>query len=346
MDEGDPRSASCALLARATMLARREGLPAAQEFAELVAAATAILDTEPRELRPCDSRGLPGGLVELPDMLTVLVPDLHARVDFLAAVLAWRPAFDGRPEAPFAELLARGKAQLVCLGDAFHSEGPGAAERWSAAYEEYLGGWASHAAMDAEMARTLATVELVLDLKCIFPRRVHYLKGNHDNITNENAHGDHPFYKFAAEGEMVVSWFAQHYGSSLLAAYRAFERALPIAVRGARFVASHAEPAVPLSRTDIVECRHRPEVVEALIWTPNGAAEEGSVEAGLTALFGAAAPGALWFGGHRPVSGRYALRQAGRFVQFHNPVSWPVVVLMPGADPDPERCVHTLAMRA
>jgi len=196
--------------------------------------------------------------------------------------------------------------------------------------------------MDEEMGRALACVEIILRAKAAFPRNFHYLKGNHDNVVNEEGKGDHPFYKFAEEGAMAASWFAARYGRDLQATYRAFELSLPLAARGARFVASHAEPAFALGPEDIVEARNRPEVAEALTWTGNDEALPGSVAAGLEFLLGPRAAGARWFGGHRPVQGIYNLRADGLYVQFHNPLKQGLVFIQPGELPEPDRVVRTI----
>jgi hypothetical protein len=324
--------------ARALELAERGragALPGRDEFAALVDAAAAVLEAEPRELRPRDSSGSPGGLLRLPELPAVLLPDLHARPGFLARAFGWTPP--GRAE-DLATLLGEGRASFVCLGDLFHSEAEGAPALWARAYREYASGWSSRRAMDGEMARALAAARIVLEAKIAFPGGFHCLKGNHDNIADEEGRGDHSFYKFAAEGEMVASWFRAAYGEELLARYRALELSLPVLALGKRFAASHAEPAFPLAEADVVEYRSRPDVVEALIWTPNGGAEEGSVESSLRALLGAGpAEGARWFAGHRPVRGRFALRAEGLFVQFHDPLSSRVAFLEPDRDPDPGR---------
>jgi hypothetical protein len=343
--------------ARAFELAESRSLPTRRALASAVEAALSVLESEDRSLRPRDSSGRPGGLLILPDLPTVLVPDLHARPAFLASVFAWRPPIaqalakgregsaptaaggqDLRERPSLASLLAAGKANLVLLGDLFHSESGGAYERWLRAYREYSSDWARSEAMDEEMGRSLAVGRIVLEAKAAFPRFFHCLKGNHDNIADEEGRGDHSFYKFAAEGEMVASWFEATYGGALRARYREFELDLPLLALGKRFAASHAEPAFALDREDIVEYRSRPEVVEALIWTANDASMPGSVARSLEALLGReGAEGALWFGGHRPVGGRYALRASGRFVQFHDPGARRVVLLGSGAAPDPDR---------
>jgi len=196
--------------------------------------------------------------------------------------------------------------------------------------------------MDLEMGKALSCVELILRAKLALPAHFHYLKGNHDNITDEEGRGDHSFYKYAAEGEMAASWFETTYGRALQDAYRDLELALPLAARGRRFVASHAEPAFVLGPEDIIEARNRPEVAEALTWTGNGEALPGSVSASLELLLGPRASGARWFGGHRPVPGAYSLRADGLYVQFHNPLKQGLVLLLPGEPPDPDRVVRTI----
>ncbi len=332
-DRADAKAA--AFVARARSLAESPRPPALSELTALVDSAKTALELEAPALRPRDSSGRPGGLIELPSLPTVLVPDLHARPRFIASVLGWSPPGLGRP---LASLLETGGANLLCLGDVVHSEYGSAQRRWTAAFREYASGWETRVSMDEEMGLSLTAARIVLEAKVAYPSRFHYIKGNHDNISDEEGGGDHSFYKFAAEGEMVASWFAATYGETLLASYRALELDLPILAVGPRFVASHGEPAFALDRSDIVEYRSRPEVVEALIWTANDEAEPLSVERSLVALLGSRkARGALWFAGHRPVDGRYALRAGGKFVQFHDPAAFRVVLIEPGRAPDPER---------
>ena len=320
---------------RAFELAEARALPARRELAAAVEAAAAVLEAEDPSLRPRDSSGRPGGLLLLPELPTILVPDLHARPAFLASVFGWRPP---GMKGSLASLLQSREASLVCLGDLFHSESGGARDRWMRAFREYRSAWVTRAAMDEEMVRALAVARIVLEAKAAFPGNFHCLKGNHDNITDEEGRGDHSFYKFAAEGEMVASWFRATYGTHLQGRYREFELGLPLLALGKRFAASHAEPAFTLTREDVVECRSRPDVVEALIWTPNDEAMPGSVARSLNELFGeGGTEGVLWFAGHRPVAGRFGLRAGGRFVQFHEPGSRRVAFLEPGRDPDPGR---------
>ena len=144
---------------------------------------------------------------------------------------------------------------------------------------------------------------------------------------------------------MVAYWFDLAYGAELRRRLRRVELEYPVLAVGERFVASHGEPAFAVEAEDAIEFRRRPDLVYALIWTPNDGAESGSVERSLEALLGGGrgAGGALWFGGHRPVEGRYALRAGGRYVQFHNPGRHQVALLMPGRNPDPERDILSLS---
>lgn len=57
------------------------------------------------------------GIVELQDLPTIVIPDLHARRDFLLNVM--KREIDGKT---VYELLKEGKINVVCVGDGMHSE--------------------------------------------------------------------------------------------------------------------------------------------------------------------------------------------------------------------------------
>ena len=304
--------------------------PPAKGYAALADAATAVLSGEPGYLRPTDSRGLPGGLVRLDAGLpTIIVPDLHARTGFFLSLL----------ESPLPggwtvrDALAAGQLQILCLGDGFHAEAR-ALDRWRAALEEYNGGYRRHAAMDQEMAESMALMEMVMLAKLSYPRHFHFLKGNHENVLNEEGGGNHPFYKFALEGDMVLGWLKKFYGDEFLARYAAFERALPLFAVGGRFLASHAEPERPYSEEEIVNARSLPDVVAGLTWTDNGAAEPGSVNE-LLACFLPTVARARFFTGHRVVPNLYRERSGGAHLQIHNPNKYVIAWVMPDRDVEP-----------
>jgi len=311
-------------------------LPAGQELEKALEAVVAAANTIPPAIRPRAREGsYPGGLIQLPpDKPCVLVPDVHARPDFIESLLL--SVFPGI-EGTLDTALAKGLATLVFLGDIPHAEGELAARRWNRAYERIVRTHDAHAIlcpeMDEEMSLSLAALLAVIDVQCRNPSSVFCLKGNHDNMTNAADHGDLPFYKYADEGRMGALWLEMRYGEKIAHLIRRYELSLPVVACGPNFCASHAEPAFPLDKERIISFREHPEVVQALIWTANDEAKPGSVARSLEALLdsGEIAQHSVWFSGHRPVRDNFALRANGQLVQIHNPGLWHVVLLSPNA---------------
>ncbi|MEN6476964.1 MAG: hypothetical protein ABFC75_03100 [Rectinema sp.] len=319
-------------VSEARALAARSSPPDAAEFRADLEAALAALDSEPAALRPPDRKGRPGGLVCLPRLSTLIVPDLHARGQLLATLLDAK--LPGSGAARVADLLAAGELVLLCLGDILHSEGPQAAARWAQAAEGFVQGYSGgeeNPAMDLEMSLALSCLQIVFRLKAAFPRHVHCLKGNHDNLGNIEGNGDFSFRKYAMEGAMSAAWFSERYGRELLERVREYELALPVAACGEDFCASHAEPAFAVDTESLVSYRARPDIVAALIWTDNDEAEADSVRDSLENLLGPGRADALWFSGHRYVHGGVGLRAQGRLVQLHDPTENRALLLRPAA---------------
>jgi hypothetical protein len=295
----------------------------------ILASAIRALEDENPLIRPRDSSGLPGGCLYLRhDLPTIIVPDLHARMDFFLSIML-REDFPG---VTTLDRLEQGSVQVVCVGDGFHAERRAIA-RWFEAYEEYLGLYEEHRCMDEEMRESLGVMEMVMEVKAHFPRFFHFLKGNHENIANEEGEGNHPFRKFVQEGAMVTSYVWKFYGAEFLPLYYAFEKQLPLLALGRNFLVSHAEPVMFYEPWDVLEYRSSPEVVEGLTWTDNGAAEDGSVESMLARYLGPPhSEKGYHFGGHRPVQGLYRTRSAGRYVQIHNPDRWIVADIKADGD--------------
>ena len=323
-------------------LAEAETPPERAELSQILGAGVAALMEENSSVRPEDSSGLPGGVVYLVrDIPTVVVPDVHARRGLILALLQFSLAPWG-VELTLLEALAEAQAQLVFVGDYVHAEAR-AFQRWIAAFEEYQGGFKRHEAMDREMTESLGALQMVAILKDAFPRLVHGMKGNHENIANEHGEGNYPFRKFALEGAMVAEYMDRFYGGEpFTAAYR-FEKNLPLLAVGNQFMVSHAEPRRAFSAREVVEYRGNEEVVSGFTWTGNGEAEEGSVSEMLISTFGREkAHSALYFGGHRPIESRYALRADGKYVQLHNPERYIAAVLPATGEIDLERDVEEL----
>jgi hypothetical protein len=324
---------------RLTEIYNDGGPPGAAVLAAALADGLAVLRAEPRVVRPPDARGRPGGLVLLdPGLPTIVVPDLHARRELFLAVLGYEAA-EGMP---VIDLLRERRLQVVCLGDGFHAEGR-AARRWQAALAEYRSGYAVHRSMDDEMRESLGVMAMVMETKRRHPALFHFLKGNHENISNESGGGNRPFRKYALEGQMVLAWMQKFYGEVLLEAWAAWEKELPLLAAGSGFLLSHAEPARCYPRRRVVGYRDDPEVVAGLTWTDNGEAEDGSVQAMLAGYLGEqAAAGGYYFGGHRAVLGGYALRGGGRFVQIHDPGRFVIAHLPAGLPIDLDTAVREI----
>lgn len=283
-----------------------------------------LLESEPSSVRPHDSMGRTGGLLYLdPDKVTVLLPDIHARMDMVRECLNLvLPTLEGE-SAPLSRGLEEGWAQLVCVGDYVHGESR-VYDRWLMAQQEFLNDFRHHKAMDQEMTESLGTVELLMHLKLAFPNQIHLLKGNHENITNEEGHGNHPFRKFAQEGPMVFDWMQRFYPENILSSFDRLEKNYPLVAVGDTFLVSHAEPLRFFDPSEVIEYRSRPDVVMGLTWTENNRAQDGAVEEMLSVYLGLEPNSELWnqayhFAGHRVVTGLYQTRAMGRFVQFHNP---------------------------
>ena len=315
------------------------GAPGCPEIDARLRTAIGVLRGATTSLRPSNRHGRPGGLVYLPTtMYVVIVPDLHARVRFLRCIMSARLPVG---QSTVEEDLAAGRAAVVCVGDAFHAEGRARA-RWQEAYREYVNGYASSPAMDEEMAESLATLCEVARLQISYPAAFHFLKGNHENVANERGEGNFPFRKYAYEGEMVREWITRKEGEGLLALIYHWEKALPLAAVGDRFMVTHAEPARALSQREIVDAYLEDGVIEALTWTDNGAAGAGSVAGTLSSVF-PGDDGTLLFGGHRPVSDTYSLRQAGRYVQINTPNRWVVAAFRSVQEFAPDQSIFDLS---
>jgi hypothetical protein len=328
-----------ALAEKLQQIYRRQGPPERESYLETLWSALEVLGTEPEAIRPADPEWRPGGLVLLDRGLpTIVVPDLHARMDFFLSVLA----YEAEKGSTAIELLAEGRLQIVCLGDGVHSEGR-AVRRWQTALEEFQEEYRVHDSMDEEMRESLGVMGMVMEVKRSFPAQFHFLKGNHENITNEMGGGNLPFRKFALEGIMTLDYMERFYGEEMVRAYALFEKELPLLAAGRGLLISHAEPGGFFDRESLISYRRHPEVVTGLTWTDNGEAIEGSVQRMLAHYLGEEeGASGYYFTGHRPVSGHYRLRAAGRLVQIHDPERFMIAHLPASLEIDPERDVREI----
>lgn len=311
----------------------RKGLPGEAEYKELVVKANSVLQNESSDYRPHNTNGFPGGIINLKeDIPTIIVPDLHARIEFLLSVLLFKPF----QEKTVLEMLFAGEIQVVCVGDGFHAESR-AINRWKKAFEEYQTGFKSHKNMDEEMSESLGLMEIVLEMKSRVPEYFHFLKGNHENVANERKDGNFPFRKFCFEGEMVSFYLRKNF-KEMFDDYYNFEKSLPLFAIGKNFLVSHAEPERFLTDDEIINCKLYEEVVLSLTWTQNDASEPGTVKKMLEHyLDDEYVENSFYFGGHRVIKDNYFLRAENKYVQIHNPNKFIIAFIKTDRDIDLEQ---------
>ncbi len=286
-----------------------------------------VLENEPKIFRPWSKMGEPGGLIDFSNykkrLPLVIVPDIHARTYFIKNIFDFIPP-EGFLDSEYSgktifEALEKKAVRVVCVGDAFHSELRGR-ERWKRAYLEFENGIFDGPNMKEEMTENLNLLCILMEAKIAFTKNFHFLKGNHENIMNVFSCGDYPFRKFAQEGEMTRRFIQHFYGDDILMMISYWENSLPLVASFPNCVISHAEPKKSFKKNQIINGRYSEDVVSSLTWTQNDTAESGSVKKMLLDLTKNRNYEELfYFAGHRPVSGKYNLRQNGKFVQIHNP---------------------------
>jgi hypothetical protein len=317
-------AATAAPFKRLKDIFKRTQPPSSVSYVKLLDLLEQVLENEDERVRPRDAAGRPGGILCLfPDIPTVIIPDLHARLDFFLSTML-SPLVGGKT---VLESLSLRELQVVCVGDAFHAEGRRAA-RWQHALAEFQTGYEKHRHMDDEMRESLGVMEMVMEMKKTFPLHFHFLKGNHENISNENGGGNFPFRKYAYEGAMVLDYVKRFYGEDFLRAYYNYEKSLPLLAIGGNFLVSHAEPKKFYDTESVLNYHSRPAVVVGLTWTDNDEAEKASVRKMIEHYLPEDVWGeARYFGGHRPVSDRYLARAEGRYLQIHNPQKFQVALV-------------------
>lgn len=314
-------------------------LPESEPLETLILDTLKTLQNESIMYREKSSDGFPGGLLNFcserfNDLPVIIVPDLHGRVEFLPNLLQQNivPGFEGN----VIEALSEGKVIVICVGDGMHGESRVFA-RWKQSYLEWNNGNILSDSMCAEMAENLCVMQTVMILKNSFPYHFHFLKGNHENIMDEDGGGNYSFRKFALEGEMTREFMATKYGQEILYEYYNFEKNLPVCAVTQKCCVSHGEPAAAFKKKDIINYADNPEVVYGFTWTANDEAIPGSVQKLFSRLNkNYKGKKYIWFGGHRPVDGNFALRQNDSYVQIHNPYKFNVAVVDSRKEFNPE----------
>ncbi len=191
----------------------------------------AIAILEQGHFQPRDSRGLPGGLVELPDDIRpIILGDLHAQVDNLVHVLS---------EGRFLDALAEGSAALILLGDVVHPE------------EGDL----------SDMGPSLLITDMVVRLMLAFPGRIIHLRGNHETFSADIQKDG------VAQGRLWKARVSQERGPEVVRQLRRFYDLLPYVVTGKGFVACHAGPPTgTVTREKLINTHEHKRLVHQLTW--------------------------------------------------------------------------------
>ncbi len=332
-------------------------LPSEADLQSLLDSSLDTLENEITFYRPKGKDSKPGGLLDFSSstLPVIVVPDIHGRADFLLNIIDY--TLEG---APILSLLNEKKIIVVCVGDAVHSERRGY-ERWCLAYEAY-DGWLESIVnnksekfidkkreeffekMREEMCENISSLSIIMSLKNAFPESFHFLKGNHENILNENRDGNYGFRKFVQEGQMCHDFVSRFYGDVILHLWSLWEKSLPVCAVFKDFGVSHAEPLSCFKKEKIIDYHSNADVILGLTWTGNDEAENGSVRLLLKELSPSSKrKGVIWFGGHRAFTDTdYLLRQEGEYLQLHNPDEMNIAIVFPEKKFDPDKDIKSV----
>lgn len=320
-------------------------LPSQKKILSLAKKAIELLENESPDYREkIPGTQIAGGFLDFRSqkaMPLIVVPDIHARPDFIYNILNFvlpKKLSGFREGIKIIEALEEKKIRVLLVGDILHAEGRARA-RWEKAFWAYdTEGEINSRYMREEMREGLAALLAVMQAKILWPENFHCLKGNHENIKNERGEGNFPFRKFVMEGQMVFDFMRSVYEPEVLESVYAFEKSLPFAYCSKNIFVSHAEPMDFFERSQLVEAALDESVVYGLTWTANDEAKIGSVSKTLDSYCNPpAGVQARYIGGHRPVPENYLLRQGGLYVQIHNPRKQNVAVVRPTKTFNPEK---------
>ena len=319
------------------------GLPPKENFLNLIENTIKTLKSEDSFIRPYDETGLPGALIALDtdneSIPTIIVPDLHARVDFFEEILNFPfTQINGSSTITVQKALEQKKLYLLCVGDGLHSEHRGK-ERWIKAEEEWMKKDSANEYICEEMKEGLGLMSLIMQCKCMYPENFHFLRGNHENILNQFFCGAMPFRKFTSEGEMVKDFMLTVYEEEIAQKYADFEHNMPLFAKGKNFLVSHAEPLRPYSKQELIDGFFDEDLIRGLTWTQNDQAQEDSVEIMLNELL-PNPKNSIYFAGHRTIQGTHRLLRNNKFIQIHNPTEHFISIIHPDRAFNPLVDIH------
>lgn len=195
----------------------------------LIDEAIALMEQEPH--RPLDSRGMPGGLIELPAGPTpVIVADLHAQIDNLLVILSHNGFLSG---------MERGEVCLIVIGDAVHSES-----------DDLLG----------DMDDSMLMMDMIFRLKLRFPQNFFFIRGNHDSFSEEVSKAGVP------QGQLWKRALRNMRGKAYRKAMQRYYDLLPYVVVSPDFIATHAAPTrTKITREMLIDIHRYPGLIPELV---------------------------------------------------------------------------------
>lgn len=207
----------------------RIGLLEPKPALDLIRQVNRIMENE--VYRDRNRQGKPGGIIRLPENITpFIVGDLHTKADNLLVVLS---------QNGFLKELKKGRASLIILGDAVHSEEEGELEK---------------------MQSSMLLMDLIFKLKVKFPEQVFYIRGNHDSFS------EHLGKRGVPQGliwdRALIKFRGQRYRDEI----QRFYDLLAYVVYSDHFIACHAAPPVStVTYHDLVNITDNPSLIEQLI---------------------------------------------------------------------------------
>ncbi len=206
-----------------TPLDQEEALNALLEVNDIVAS---------EAYRALDDDGLPGGVIQFPDDMTVVIlGDVHARADNVLRVIT---------EGGLLAALERNEACLVLLGDLVHSQ-------------------------ESDELEDMESTVLILDLFCMlkrrFPENIFYIRGNHESFSPEVGKGGVP------QGLLLQKHLKKLRGKAYVKQVERLFDGLAFVVLGNEFAACHGAPVRSTVDLDVlINIRRYPGIQSEVIW--------------------------------------------------------------------------------
>jgi predicted phosphodiesterase len=198
---------------------------------ELVRNATKIVLEN--ENRPLNIHGVPGGLLDFTKIKQkpIIVGDLHTNLENLKMILNHNGNIDN---------LKNGNNVLIIIGDAIHNDQSGCM---------------------LEMGSSLVIIEYIFNLIITYPKRVIYIRGNHDTFDDRLRKNG------IAQGTEFKKLLIKERGEEYFKAVEKFFESLPMFIIGDGYMITHAgPPRGGITRDELINISDYPDKYLQLMW--------------------------------------------------------------------------------